>query len=181
MLSGRLPLLLLAVVAATALGVAAALVAVVSRSESGSPARVSGGPRAAEAERGCTATDVRGVVLRFVRAFNDGDVATLDGVFARAGEFHWYTVDDPARPRDLGAEDRSALLRYLGRRHRAGERLRLVSFAFNGNNASYGHFEFEVDRSAGDLATTRYDGKGAVVCTDGPPRIAAWAMGRDAR
>jgi len=27
---------------------------------------------------------VRGAALRFVRAFNDGDVAPLDGVFARA-------------------------------------------------------------------------------------------------
>jgi len=43
-LSGRLPVLCLAVAAATALGVAAALVAVVSRSESGSPARVPGRP-----------------------------------------------------------------------------------------------------------------------------------------
>jgi hypothetical protein len=82
-------------------------------------------------------------------------------------------------PHDLGADDLRSLLRYLARRQRARERLQLGSFVLNGNVGSYGHFEFAVLREANDLARTRYEGKRAALCGNGPPRIAAWATGRE--
>lgn len=88
-------------------------------------------------------------------------------------------MDDPVQPRDLGADDRSGLLRYLARRQRARERQRVLSFAFNGSSGAYGHFELVLLREANDLAPTRYAAKGAALCTSGRARVAAWAMGRE--
>ena len=175
---------LFAIVATVSLVVAAAI-ALGSRSERGSPAAPeaerTGSVRATAGDGACTAAQARQAVERFVRAFNGGDAAALKRAFAPEGDFQWYTVDDPSRPRDLGADDRRALFRYLARRQRANERLRLESFAFNGNNGAFGHFEFTAVRRASDLASRRYEGKGAALCAGGSATIAAWAMGREAR
>lgn len=172
-----------AVILAT--GVAGAAVAVIASSQERSSTPPEGGSAARQpadapaAAEGCTAGEIRAVAVRLLRSYNAADKAGLRRVLADPGDFRWFTVEDRAHGETFGAYNPRAVLSYAARRHRAHDRLRLVSFTFNGHNASFGHFEFEVLRSADDLAPIRYSGKGAALCTVEPPVIAVWAMGRE--
>ncbi len=63
--------------------------------------------------------------------------------------------------------------------HADGEKLRLTSFRFNDNTASYGNFEYTLIRSAEDLPPTVYIGKGAAVCDRTPRTLGVWSMAKD--
>ncbi len=125
----------------------------------------------------CTANTLRAFVVRFTRSFNAGDRNSLRRL-VQAADFHWYTVDDPVVRLGAGLYERGAVLAYFARRHVERERLRLRRFAFNGNNAEYGHFDFRLLRSARDLSSTVYEGKGAARCDGASATLAAWSMGR---
>jgi hypothetical protein len=128
----------------------------------------------------CTATEVRALVDQFVRAFNAGDQATLQRLWARAGHgFAWYSTDAPGRRISPAAEARSTLGSYFAERHAHQEALRLTSFQFNGNTAGYGNFQYNLIRQANDLAATAYVGKGAAVCDTTPRTLGVWSMARD--
>jgi hypothetical protein len=126
----------------------------------------------------CTASETRRLVTSFVRAFNRGDARTLNRLWARRPDFRWYTAfqSEPRVGHSVFVRER--LVPYFTRRHRQGERLRIVRFRFNGNGALHGHFEYRVQRTARDLtsAQTLYDGKGAVVCFPKPRALAVWSM-----
>jgi hypothetical protein len=145
---------------------------------SGSSPASSSAPESAD---GCSGAEVRALVVRFLGALNRGDAPLLRRVLPTSADFQWFTIDDPDRRLRAGAYSPRGVLSYVVRRHRVGERLRLVLFAFNGNNAAYGHFEYRLVRSASDLGPTRYEGKGAALCTEKPATIATWAMGRPNR
>ncbi len=68
---------------------------------------------------------------------------------------------------------------YFARRHQLHEQLNLESFGFHIASTGVGDFEFEVLRSADDLAPTPYGGKGAVWCRINPHGLILWAMGRE--
>lgn len=117
------------------------------------------------------------MVAEFVRAFNAGDEQTLQRLFAQAGQgFDWYSTDSPGPRFNQVADNRDSLMPYFVHRHAARESLSLTSFKFNGNNASYGDFEFTLTRRANDLPATPYGGKGSVVCTAYPRTIGVWSM-----
>ena len=58
-------------------------------------------------------------------------------------------------------------MRYFRARHLRNDRLRLVSFRFNGNSGTLGHFDFRLRRSATDFRSGAWFGlvgKGASAC-----------------
>jgi hypothetical protein len=103
-----------------------------------------------------------------VRAYNRGDFRTLDRLFAREPRFIWYSSGGPAR------SDRAALIPNFERRHERGDRLRALTYRFNGydRGRDQGHFEFDAERRADDLVGGHWfesGGKGALDC--GPPPV----------
>jgi hypothetical protein len=117
-------------------------------------------------------------IAGFFGAFNRGDPSAVDFVDPSEG---WYSVSD-GRGRHFVTYSRSGLPEYFARRHRRGERLRLlevdVSYA-----RGLGHMAYRVERRAGDLARlgivgTTAVGKGALDCETG--KIVVWSMGQPA-
>jgi hypothetical protein len=132
---------------------------------------VAAGPAGAATPRACGESQSRATVRAFVAAFNRGDLARLDKLFARQPEFHWYSSGAPGIRSRTAAMTRSTLVSYFARRHRAGDRLRLVAFDYNGVTAgAYGNFGLVLRRSAADYRSGAWfelAGKGAVSCGDG--------------
>lgn len=124
----------------------------------------------------CTAREVRSVVAGFIVNFNDGDLRRMNRVFSPAGLFKWYSVSGPAGRLEDASRDRATLIPYLASRHRQGERLTLHSFQWKGYGLGYGQFLYSLTRSAHDLQTMSYFGKGAVLCLN-PRTISVWSMG----
>lgn len=90
---------------------------------------------AAASRASCPASSVRSLTLRFVSAFNQGDLKMLDRLVSPEPAFWWYSVSSSPGRRVRGeSSDRGSLLDYFASRHRAGERLRLTRFRFNGNS-----------------------------------------------
>ncbi len=143
----------------------------------------------------CTAAEVRVLMVRFVRAFNEGDSETLGKLFAREPYFRWYETPAPGR-RVNDAGFRVTLIAYFEKRHEVGERLRLRTFKFGGNHTGgagglsyrmggagdlspFGTVEVKLVRRADDLRPTEYVGKGASYCyADEADEIFVWSMGR---
>ena len=133
----------------------------------------------------CSAAGTRALVLAFVRAFNGGDNAALNRLWAGQGAaytpgFRWYTAFQDEPPIEHQVFSRARLLPYFATRHRRGERLRILGFRFNGNGGNgYGNLEYRLKRTATDLdaSSQRYDGKGALVCSPGRRALAVWSMG----
>jgi hypothetical protein len=127
-------------------------------------------------ERLCTRLEVRAVFVRFVDAFNRGDLKRLDRVFAREPDFEWYSTQAPGERFNEVARNRSSLIPYFAERHALAEHLKVGSFQWNGG----GNFEYGLVRSANDLQPTRYYGKGAAHCYPNPSdTIFVWSMGRE--
>jgi len=128
----------------------------------------------------CTSAEVRQLVNRFVQAFNAGDQLALQRLWAQSGQgFDWYSTDAPGQRIDPAGRDRASLGAYFAERHTHRESLRLTSFQFNGNAASYGNFQYTLTRQADDLPPTTYTGKGAAVCTTLPRTIGVWSMAKN--
>ena len=128
----------------------------------------------------CTAAEVRVLVDAFVAAYNRGDLRTLDRILAGPDLFQWYSSGPPAPRFRADARNRATLMAYFAERHAAGERLELLDFRFNGNNAVFGDFEYEL-RDGTDFQPRHFVGKGSAVCDRRPRRIAVWSMGQAPR
>jgi hypothetical protein len=111
----------------------------------------------------------------FVGAFNSGDDARLDALFAQRPLFRWYSSGPPGLRRLAAAKNRATLIAYFRTRHLQRDRLRVVSFRFNGNTPGYGdapgygNVAFTMKRSAADHRRGSWFGvvgKGAAVCSD---------------
>jgi hypothetical protein len=116
-------------------------------------------------ERACGTTAHR-LVVRYVEAYNKGDMRRLDRLFAPEPAFQWYSAPAPDRFSPT-AEDRTTLIPYFAARHAAGDRLRLKRFKYNGRRATddTGHFEMTLRRRTAAGARWRAGlAKGAVAC-----------------
>jgi hypothetical protein len=138
--------------------------------------------RAKERPTTCAAGEVETLVGRFLEAFNAGDMAALDRLFAREPEFEWYSTGGPGERLDPIARDRASLMPYFAARHARGERLALRSFTFNGNatfrSRTHGNFVYALVRSADDLQSSDYRGKGAALCyRNRADELFVWSMG----
>ena len=119
----------------------------------------------------CTAAETRAAFRSFVSAFNAGDYGRLDSVFAKAPGFGWFSSPRPGVRLNAAATRRDTLVRYFRSRHLKRDRLRVLSFRFNGGNG-VGNFEFKLRRSASDYRRAAWFGligKGAASCVG--PRV----------
>ena len=124
----------------------------------------------------CDVAALRATFGAFVLAFNRGQLRTLDRLFAREPRFVWFSSGGPAR------SHRDALVEHLQRRHERRDRLRAVTFQFNGyeRERDIGHFQFEAQRRADDLgggAWLDVVGKGALDCAAPPVTLALLFIG----
>jgi hypothetical protein len=124
----------------------------------------------------CSTNDVRQIVVRFIDAFNRGDIAQLDQLVSDQ-LFSWYSTDAPGERFNADAKDRSTLMAYFAERHKQHEHLALKSLDVTFTNDRAGGFVFSITRRADDgLAPTRYGGKGEVQCAIRPISLAVWSM-----
>jgi hypothetical protein len=95
--------------------------------------------------------------------------------------WRWYAVGSaPGKRIQKEAYNRTTLVKYFRTRHRKRERLQLLSFQYVGRWDGYGHFHYELLRSAVDMRAPlprTYVGKGAMSCWTG--RLALWGMGEE--
>jgi len=140
------------------------------------------------AARDCRPEEARRLVLSFIRAFNAGDGARLESLFAAddgdgdaaTPSFQWYSTGPPGQRYGRAADDRSSLIRYFAVRHTHGERLGLLSMSHGGGAPGSGYFSFgfHIHRQAHDLPRPgAFEGKGAATCVTGRPQIAVWSVG----
>jgi hypothetical protein len=137
----------------------------------GSPASSNG--------QSCNEQGTHELVVEFIGAFNRGDLARLDRLFARGMWWRWYAVGTaPGKRIQAAAYNRNTLVTYFRARHKKHERLQLRSFQYTGRSDGYAHFQYEILRRADDMAkgaARTYTGKGAMSCWEG--RLAVWGMG----
>src|SRR5215204_7177664 len=150
---------------------------------------------------GCHPGQVAGMVMSFVDAFNSGDQSALSRSFFLSegpsppdfsdgtyDPWSWYTESnvEPGGKIVSGfvTYDQGELLRYLAKRHKRGERLRLLKVSLTqtgllGKDDNVG-FVYVLNRTARDLEPNLggpariASGQGAINCTN--RRIFAWRM-----
>ncbi len=127
----------------------------------------------------CRAGRVHRTLQGFAGAFDRGDYAKLDEIFARPPDFQWYFTDGR-----IGrvAKRRATLIPYFRRRHARGERLGVGSFRFTGNSPHYGNFEMTMRRRIPGVRRGRWErapGKGAAVCREGATRLIVMSFGTE--
>jgi hypothetical protein len=130
--------------------------------------------------RACTPSQVHSAFSSFVSAFDGGDSAGLDKLFAGPGSFVWYSSSPPGRRFSPRAERRDTLIAYFRSRHAAHDRIRILSFQFNGNSAAVGNFEYRLRRSARDFREGAWfviSGKGAALCKGTQVRFVVMSVG----
>ncbi len=150
---------------------------------------------------GCHPRQVAELVILFVNAFNSGDQANLSRIFflsegpsppdfAERGydPWSWYTVGTVKEGGKIATSfvtyNQNELLRYFAKRHRKGERLRLLKISLTqtgllGKADNVG-FVYVLNRTARDLPpglggpASIASGQGAINCTN--RRIFTWRM-----
>ncbi|HET9928945.1 MAG TPA: hypothetical protein VFQ09_09040, partial [Rubrobacter sp.] len=150
---------------------------------------------------GCRPRQVAALVISFVNAFNSGDQESLSRIFflsegpsppdfAERGydPWSWYTVsefDTEGRIKSgFVTYDQGELLRYFAKRHKKGERMRLLKVSMTqtgllGREDNVG-FVYAMNRSASDLDPSFggpahvATGQGAINCKN--RRIFTWRM-----
>jgi hypothetical protein len=132
----------------------------------------------------CTGGQLREGLVEFTHAFDRGDAAALDALFATSPDFQWYTTPGPGRILARGAAGRSLLIPYFERRHTRHDRLRLTSFSFNGNSPHYGNFSFTMRHASDGFDRGRpfpQAGKGAAICDSEGTRFIVLTFGEPHR
>ena len=150
---------------------------------------------------GCHPRHVAGLVMAFIDAFNSGDQSTLSRSFFLSegpsppdfsdgtyDPWSWYTVSNVESGGKIASGfvtyNQSDLLRYFAKRHRKGERLRLLKVSMTqtgllGRDDNVG-FVFALNRTASDLdlgfggPAHIATGQGAINCKN--RRIFTWRM-----
>jgi hypothetical protein len=129
----------------------------------------------------CDVVTVKRVLTRFVDAYNRGDTARLDTLFARK-RFHWYASSEPGVRELPEARRRGTLASYFRERHRQNDRIDLRSYRFNSfeEERQLAHFALEGRRRADDFRSGewfRFGGKGALDCSQSRASIGVMFIG----
>jgi hypothetical protein len=132
----------------------------------------------ATAARDCTSAESRAAFDAVLATFNAGDVQNLDHVIEPAPSFVWFSDSGAGRRLGDDSKDRTTLAQYFKQRRAQRDRLSVVSWRGGGNANGYSHFQFFLNRSSRDELPSRYEGKGAAICSDDGNRVAVWSMGR---
>lgn len=134
---------------------------------------------------GCRPRQVASLAGRFLGAVNRGDArAAVRVMDPLAGPRNtrprgWYSLTEDGS-RHFVAYHRAALARYFARRHRHGERMRLLSVSVGAGGRHRVGIEYRIRRSADDVRARRAAfGKGAIDCRR--QKIFVWSMVQVAR
>ena len=128
----------------------------------------------------CTPSEVQSAFSSFISAFDRGDSARLNLLFAGPGSFGWYSSSPPGRRFSPRAERRDTLIAYFRSRHAAHDQIRIASFQFNGNSPGYGNFQYGLRRSAAHFRAGAWfviAGKGAAICNGKRVRFIVMSLG----
>ena len=128
----------------------------------------------------CTRKETRQTFSAFLNAFNEGGLSKLDSLFAVQPAFQWYSSSRPGTRLKASARDRDTLVSYFRSRHKVGDRMRILTFDFNGTWGGDGSFGIELKRSAEDYAGGTWfslTGKGACVSGDSAERLTVLSLG----
>jgi hypothetical protein len=144
-----------------------------------------GAPAARSPSAPCARGETRAVVGAFVRAWTQGDLATIRRLAAPEPHFRWVSSGRPGLRAGPSAFDRRSLAAYIARRHALHERLTITSFRFNGSDLRgkerFGHFALWVARDADDWPAAwsnhAKSGKGAIICNLDRPMLAVFSLG----
>lgn len=137
----------------------------------------------ANADKGtspCPRGQTRQALDSFVVAFNRGDYAALDSLFAQPPAFRWYSSQKLGQRIGAAAKRRGTLIPYFRTRHARQDRLRLLAFEFTGRAARWSNLSFEMRRSAADFRQGKWIeslAKGAVVCDGGSAQFIVMSLG----
>lgn len=158
--------------------------------------------------RGCGPRSTAQRVIGFLDAFNRGDETALERVIADEDRFQWFSAAvgglREASIYAIGARgvaglpdappvsERPQLLRWLAKRQRAGERMRLVDISVSHVrphtwlpvDVHVAGVQYVLQRVAPDIDRLRganllASGKGGLSCVDGD--VLVWSMGVDPR
>jgi hypothetical protein len=118
----------------------------------------------------CDEQAARAAFGAFLTAFNRGDAATLEGLFAPAGEFGWYSSSPPSGRVRQASRNRATLAAYFRSRHARGEKLGLVKFNWASAQPRSGgtdaNFNGILTRRATDVPLRKRGFKAALRCSD---------------
>jgi hypothetical protein len=118
----------------------------------------------------CDAASSRVALATYLRAFNQGDYASLDILFAQAPHFVWYTSAPPHGRTGQGTRDRRTLIRYFRARHAKREKLTLLTFNYASaqerDGAIVSNFNGRLTRRATDVPARRRGFKASLRCTE---------------
>jgi hypothetical protein len=132
------------------------------------------------AARECGRDAVKAAILSFVSAFNRGEHERLDGLFAPAPAFQWYSQNGPGQRIGRRAKDRDSLIPYFRARHAAGDRLGFVSFQARADGNGGWDFGLVLRRSVRAFrggAWHLLDAKGAIECAPGGAAFVVMSLG----
>jgi hypothetical protein len=129
----------------------------------------------------CDVAALRRTLTSFIHAYNSGYTRHLERLFSRE-QFVSYSAIGPSRNMRGSKQNRATLILYFRERHSRADRMRLVSYRFNGYDRArnLGHFEFHGNRRADDMQEGRWlrlTAKGALDCTKPPVTIAVMMVG----
>lgn len=130
----------------------------------------------------CDVAAVARALRTFTAAFSSGDLRRLETPFARGDRFAWFASGKPGARFSPEAGKRETLVRYFAARHRKHDRIRLVSYRFNGYEPQrvIGRFELRAVRQAdGYRGGDSFElvGKGAIDCASSPVRFMVLSLG----
>ena len=154
--------------------------AVCAYPESDAAAGAATSARSASGSGACGTVQARRAFTSFLEAFDHGDYAALDSLFASQPAFAWFSSNAPGTRLGKEAERRAALVPYFRRRHAEHDRLRLAHLTvITGAQHSTG-LGFELRRSAADFRGGRWlavSGKASLTCHGGKPKFRVISLG----
>jgi hypothetical protein len=128
-------------------------------------------------QRACTAKATIALVETFAADFRNGKISPIEGLWAPAPRFQWYSTRAPGARIGASAYERSTLMHYFRARARLHERLRIVQLrARLDPERGIVNFSGKLVRSADDLRPALLDFKGAAECLSSRPMLIVWSM-----
>lgn len=150
--------------------------------ESSSPSSATArhGSGRASSSGACGDAQARRAFTSFLAAFNRGDYATLDSLFAAQPAFVWFSSNDPGTRLGKEAERRDTLVPYFRRRHSEHDRLRQIHLTVTTAAQHSRGLGFELRRSAADFRDGKWlavSGKASLTCHGGRPKFRVISLG----
>lgn len=128
----------------------------------------------------CGKPKARRAFTSFLRAFNRGDYAALDSLFAMQPAFAWFSSSEPGARLRKEAERRDTLVPYFRWRHSEHDRLRAAHLTVNTGAPHSTGLSLELRRSAADFRDGRWlavSGKASLTCHGRGPKFLAVSLG----